>query len=149
MIVEIPGKPQAKQRPRMTRYGTVYTPSETTAFERKVSAAAKKLGIKPVTGPVIVNMISVFPIPKSWPKYKKLALDGQPHTQKPDKDNLEKCVLDGLNGHAYFDDGQVFTGTPLKFWSSDCGEGKTIIRINQKPDDMINLSQAMSTYIDC
>ena len=37
-----------------------------------------------------------LPMPKSWSKKKKLEMDGQPHTQKPDIDNLCKSVLDAL-----------------------------------------------------
>lgn len=145
IVIEIPGKPQAKQRPRLGRWGA-YTPAPTQAFERKVAAAAKKAGVLPVGGKVVVNTAYIMPIPKSWPKYKKLALDRKEHLQKPDKDNLDKCVLDGLNGHAYFDDSQVFMGTPAKFWSSDCGEGMTIIKIDQSPDE-ITLDDFLDKFI--
>ncbi|RDD72921.1 RusA family crossover junction endodeoxyribonuclease [Paracoccus versutus] len=129
MIIEIPGKPQPKQRPRMTRYGAVYTPAETQAFERLVARHAKASGAKPVSGPVQVEITSVFPIPKSWTKKRKAESDGQPHVQRPDLDNLVKCVLDGLNGVAFADDSQVHSVTSRKIWSSECGEGKTVVRV--------------------
>ena len=40
-------------------------------------------------------------------KKKRESLIGQPHTKKPDCDNVDKSVLDGINGIAYEDDRQV------------------------------------------
>ena len=36
------------------------------------------------------------PMPKSWPKYRREEMDGQPHQQKPDLDNLLKALADAL-----------------------------------------------------
>lgn len=123
------GKPVPKQRPRMTRYGAVYTPAETIRFEKLVAKSAISAGARPVSGPVSVELETVFPIPKSWTKARKAAAEGQPHTQRPDLDNLVKSVLDGLNGVAFADDSQVHSVASRKRWSSDCGDGLTIIRI--------------------
>ena len=54
----------------------------------------------------------VLPMPKSWTKKKRLAMNGQPHQQKPDKDNLEKALLDAL----YADDSKVWDGRVTKRW---------------------------------
>lgn len=35
-----------------------------------------------------------IPVSKSWSKKDKLEMIGKPHQQKPDKDNLEKAVMD-------------------------------------------------------
>lgn len=113
----------------MTRYGAVYTPAATQAFERLVARHAKACGAKPVSGPVHVEITSVFPIPKSWTKKRKADAEGQPHVQRPDLDNLVKCVLDGLNGVAFADDSQVHSVTSRKVWSSECGDGMTRVRI--------------------
>ena len=129
MIIEIPGKPQPKQRPRLGYGGKAYTPEPTQAFEKRVKHHAKMAGATPVSGPVHVDITSVFSMPKSLAKYRKAALDGQPHTNRPDLDNLVKSVLDGLNGVAFDDDAQVHSVSARKIWSADCGEGKTIVRI--------------------
>lgn len=129
MIIEIPGKPQPKQRPRMTRYGAVYTPAATQAYERLVARHAKQAGAKPGVAPVHVEITSIFAIPKSWSKKRKAEADGQPHVSRPDLDNLVKSVLDGLNGVAFADDALVHSVSCRKIWSADCGEGKTIVRI--------------------
>lgn len=130
MIIEIPGKPQPKQRPRLARNGAVYTPAATQAYERLVARHAKLAGAKPVSGPVHVEITSMFAIPKSWSKARKAAADGQFHVSRPDLDNLTKSVLDGLNGVAFADDAQVCSFAHRKIWSSDCGDGKTVVRIS-------------------
>ena len=35
-------------------------------------------------------------MPKSWSRKKREQLDGQPHLQKPDLDNLAKALLDAF-----------------------------------------------------
>lgn len=38
----------------------------------------------------------VLPMPASWSGKKKAAMLGQPHTQKPDLDNLLKALIDAV-----------------------------------------------------
>ena len=38
----------------------------------------------------------VIKMPNTWPKKKKAAMDGQPHIQRPDLDNLIKALWDCL-----------------------------------------------------
>jgi hypothetical protein len=42
------------------------------------------------------HIIFVLPMPDSWSKKKRALMDGQPHQQKPDVDNLTKALLDAL-----------------------------------------------------
>ena len=50
----------------------------------------------------------------------------RPHTQKPDADNVEKAVLDALNGVAFLDDCQVYDVRVTKHW----GElGQTVVTV--------------------
>ena len=57
-----------------------------------------------------------LPMPKSWSKKKKNEMDGQPHTQTPDLDNLLKALGDAL----YSDDSGIHTLNGLKkVWSRD------------------------------
>lgn len=64
----------------------------------------------------------VIPFPKSYSKKKKTSLDGQPHTIKPDVDNLMKSVLDAI----YKDDSHIWhIGSIKKIWGF---EGKIIIK---------------------
>lgn len=47
-----------------------------------------------VTNPL--SLIFVMPMPASWSKKKRLSMIGQPHTDKPDLDNLIKAFKDSL-----------------------------------------------------
>jgi hypothetical protein len=57
----------------------------------------------------------VLPMPKSWSEKRKLEMDGKPHQQKPDKDNLEKSLLDAL----FTDDCRVWDGRVTKRWGRE------------------------------
>lgn len=54
----------------------------------------------------------VIPMPKSWSKKKQDAMAGMPHQQRPDKDNLEKALLDAIFG----EDCRVWDGRVTKVW---------------------------------
>ena len=122
----IHGKPFAKQRPRMTRRGITYTPSETVSFENTVRAVAAEKFLEPLEGPVRVIIEAHFETPKSWPKAKTAALQGKPHIQRPDIDNIEKAILDGLNRIAFADDSQVCDMRTRKHWGI---AGRTIVTV--------------------
>ena len=62
-----------------------------------------------------------MPIPKSWPESKKKKMNGQPHQQTPDIDNLEKAILDSL----FDDDKKVHKVMATKIWSY---KGKLVIK---------------------
>lgn len=64
--------------------------------------------------PIPYRVVFFLPIPKSWSKKRKAAAEGEPHMQKPDKDNLEKAWLDAL----FPDDSHVWSGWAEKRWSS-------------------------------
>ena len=93
----IPGKPVAKGRPRFGK-GKVYTPKKTADFENTVAWMAKAAmgSRKPLEGPVKIHITASFKSnKKTW------------HVNRPDADNIEKGILDGLNGIAFLDDSQV------------------------------------------
>ena len=54
----------------------------------------------------------VLPMPQSWSKKKKAEMEGKPHQQKPDKDNLEKALLDAI----FDDDCRIWDGRVSKVW---------------------------------
>lgn len=54
----------------------------------------------------------IVPMPKSWSKAKREQYVGQPHQQKPDKDNLEKALLDAV----FDEDSHVWDGRVTKIW---------------------------------
>lgn len=110
----IPGEPQAKQRPRINRRTmSMYTPSETKAYENKISVICKYAMLarkaEPAEGPIRVLVAVYKRIPKSASrKQQGLMASGsiRPMT-RPDLDNVVKIVLDGMNKVAYKDDRQV------------------------------------------
>lgn len=62
----------------------------------------------------------VMPMPKSWSQKKRGVMNGKPHQQRPDKDNLEKALLDAI----FDEDCRVWDGRVTKIWGE---EGKIIV----------------------
>lgn len=121
----IPGKPFAKQRPRFAK-GRTYTPAQTVSFERVVGQYAMAEKCPLLDGPVRLKITAIFEPAKSWSKKRKAAALWGPHTQKPDLDNIEKAILDGLNRIAFADDSQVCMVEKRKMWGS---EAQTIVEV--------------------
>lgn len=107
--LEINARPFPKQRPRLSKFA-VYTPKKTTDYEKLIAYEWKKkyknLILK---GAVKLDLVFVFKKAKSCKK--------DYHTQRPDLDNLEKAILDGLNKVAFVDDCQVVELNSKKVFS--------------------------------
>lgn len=96
-----------------------YTTNETRAYEKAIADSARvQLGMRfvPWTGPIRTEIVFGMPIPTSLSKRKRAALDGTPHFVKPDRDNLEKALLDGLSEVLWVDDAQVCAGPTDKWY---------------------------------
>jgi Holliday junction resolvase RusA-like endonuclease len=52
-------------------------------------------------------------MPKSWSTKRRQKMEGQPHTQRPDIDNLCKSVLDAL----YMEDSHIHEISLKKVWA--------------------------------
>lgn len=113
----IPGAPFAKQRPRATRQGRVYTPAATVSFERQVGQIALHHFREPIAGPVWLEVAAFFAPAPSWSKRKRVGHLGMPHCQRPDADNLVKAIWDGLNRIAFADDAQIAECVVRKRWA--------------------------------
>ena len=59
------------------------------------------------------HIVFYMPMPKSWSKKKKAAMNGQPHTQKSDLDNLLKALWDST----CVDDAHIWCVYAEKVWS--------------------------------
>jgi Holliday junction resolvase RusA-like endonuclease len=79
----------------------------------KTTIAAVVAGRPLMTGAVRVDLEFVFPRPASITKKTK-PNPSIPHTKKPDRDNLDKAVLDSLTGVLWVDDCQVCEGSLKK-----------------------------------
>lgn len=67
----------------------------------------------------------VIPMPPSWSKRKRAAMDGAPHQQKPDVDNLLKGLFDALRP----DDAAIWQVAGMeKRWGT---VGRVVIRITE------------------
>ena len=102
-IITPVGKPRMtsadkwKQRPPVMRY-------------RMFCDEARLHGIQvPESG---AHITFVLPMPQSWSMKKRAAMDGQPHQQKPDLDNLTKSLLDAL----FEDDSHIWDARTSKIW---------------------------------
>lgn len=79
-------------------------------------ARAKRYKVTPK-----LNINFILSMPKSWSEKKRRLLNGKPHTQKPDIDNLEKAFLDCLCKNDSF----VWSVNKTKRWGET---GKIIIK---------------------
>ena len=114
IIIEVPGKAIGKQRPRATRQGRVYTPSQTINAEAWIKQCAMQavrdqVDFAPLQGALEVGLTVVVGVPKSWSRKRAIrALEGTDRPiGKPDLDNVAKLHLDALNGVVWKDDAQV------------------------------------------
>ena len=104
------GDPVPKARARTVRKGGrtwSFTPKRVAAWEKVVKEEAGRNFGKPLNGPVAVSLAFFLKRPKARRR------DNFVETT-PDIDNLEKAVLDGLNGVAYLDDKLVVVKNSVK-----------------------------------
>ncbi|WP_169743685.1 RusA family crossover junction endodeoxyribonuclease [Paraburkholderia kururiensis] len=128
----IPFAAVGKGRPRFYR-GTVSTPTKTRAYERSVAliARAAMRGRVPFSGPIRISIDIDVEIPRSWPKYRRIAaLDGKIHpTVRPDLDNCTKAIADAMNAIVYADDVQIVQSEQTKRYASDAAVRVTVEQI--------------------
>lgn len=115
----IPGRLNGKGRPRFTTVGgfpRAYTPAATRTEEKLVGTLARAAmrGIKPLEGPIWLDIAIVQRPPPSWSKKKTQAANWI--TQKPDCDNVLKLVSDSLNEIVYADDAQIAKISAERVW---------------------------------
>ena len=114
MTIHIKVTPKPKQRVRVVN-GHAYTPKKTVQYEQIISRAVQDIR---VTGAVSLTVVFEMPMPKSWSKAKKIRMDGTPHLQVPDTDNLLKAVMDGMRC-VWSDDRTVYQVSGTKLWAYD------------------------------
>jgi Holliday junction resolvase RusA-like endonuclease len=126
----VPGDPVPQPRPRITvrgKRGHAYTPADHPihAYRAAIAAAALAAGAGVHAEPVEVVIDFVFARPKSHMRKSGLKPKA-PRLPLPDIDNLEKAVLDSLNGVAWHDDRQVARVVKEKSYGT---EARTTVRI--------------------
>ena len=107
------GKPRMTQRdkwakrPCVTKYWEYKDELNKAVSARPDIARALRLGN--VYG---ISWVAKIQMPKSWNKLKKSKMRRSYHCQKPDRDNIDKGILDALMK----EDSGVAYGTLLKIW---------------------------------
>lgn len=127
----IPIKPRPKERPRFARFGKfikTYTPKKTHDYEKKIRDVYLRYTKDRLSGPIEANIVAIFEPPKSFSKKKRIRLLDQPCINKSvgDVDNLDKAILDSLNGIAYTDDSAVYSITSKKVYGTNTGTCVTL-----------------------
>ncbi len=136
------GRPYAQTRARHAQVGdkiVTYSNASKTLKKWKhdlmieIRAAQKVMALQSLEGALCVDLVFFMPI-------KDRARHGQVCYTKPDKDNLEKAVLDVLGDAGVFavGDSQVGVGQTAKVWCSPSDAGVSImvrrVRAAQGPE---------------
>lgn len=130
IVFRIPGLPGCKQRARSFRLpdGRIrqYTPKETVRYENLVAVSFQQAappGFAPHLGPVSLSVIARFPIPATWPRWRKALASAETLfcPKYKDWDNIGKVVSDALNHIAYRDDRQICTANVRKVFDASPG----------------------------
>ena len=114
---KVEGKAVPKARARVVTKGKrrfAFTPKKVKEWEESVQEEASKHFEAAFDWPVVVSLVFYMPRPKSR------RLDFWVPTT-PDLDNLEKSVLDALNGVAYTDDRLVVAKSSSKRYAGPGG----------------------------
>lgn len=128
---EVPGVPVGKERPRVTSHGT-YTPKKTKQYMKQIQAAYKKESGACFESFVRMDILAYFPIPKSYTKKQRREIEEHHfwYGKKPDKDNIDKSVMDALNGIAYKDDSMIVAGLTMKKYCHPDQEPKIVVMLS-------------------
>lgn len=121
----VAGQPQGKGRPNIVKIGDftrMASPKKTVAYEGLIAVQAQ-IAMQHrdlIEGPVLVRIFIGCQVPASWSQKKQRdALAGLVFpTTKPDVDNVEKALFDGLNGVVWKDDVQVVDVDKTKRYSA-------------------------------
>jgi Holliday junction resolvase RusA-like endonuclease len=126
----ISGEMRGKQRPRVTRRGHVYTPTETREAEAVIAKLAGEAmaGHAPFEGAVSLTIFVETEPPKSASKAarERMLSGNQRPTKKPDLDNIVKLISDAMNGVVYVDDKQV---VGLSVWKGYAKVARTLVTV--------------------
>ncbi len=135
LILHIPGVPKARPRPKVTTVGgfaRMYQPKGDAKnhYENIKRIAEKAWAEKePLDGPLVIDCEYVFPRQgnKTW---KTKPMPRYPHATKPDRDNLDKLVLDALeSANVISNDSRVHDGRTVKWHADGDEQPHTVITI--------------------
>ena len=131
--IKVVGNPKAQPRVRATvrgKHAGVYDPGTADEWKALVRAAAEPQRPKePIEGPIVVSISFMLKRPQRL--MRKTDPKGPvPHAVKPDRDNLDKAVLDALQSAGWWrDDCQVYSGVITKNYHRKKGKPGALIVI--------------------
>lgn len=136
----VPAVPVAmpRQRHRTVKTGAGsfiqnYTPSKHPVQEFKATvrmALREAYQGPPLTGPLRCDCTFIMPRPQAL-VWKTKPMPRIPHDKKPDRDNLDKAVMDALRGLAWVDDSQNAFGEIQKWIAAGDEQPHAVITITQ------------------
>jgi len=121
IVIQIPGEPVGKGRPRLGK-GHVHTPDKTRLWEEMAAwEARRQYQGEPLEGPIDLDVQATFAVPRSWPlwKQKQAEEDMVVHIVRPDASNVLKAVEDALQGIVFSDDSQLAMVSIDKWYGSE------------------------------
>lgn len=144
------GEPKSQPRPRFVNGRVISNTSPAvSSWQKAVQRAASEAlcaiaeGLLSKATALRVDVTFFFPTKKSerW---------GKPHTQKPDRDNCDKLILDEATKVGLFggDDCRVSAGMIKKYWVRPGGEGCTVevsIDASGAPWEGLDSTSSMTT----
>ena len=139
ILFRVDGFPKAQPRAKarvFAGHAAVYDPGTAKGWKELVREAALPFRPEtPLEGPVLVTIVWFLPRPQSL--CRKRDPEGPVLCWKrPDRDNLDKAVLDVLTNMGMFrDDAQVCRGEPAKYYHSKAGRPGTVVEIRQLSGD--------------
>lgn len=147
--INVPSVPVPQPRPRASTFGghlRVHEPTtvkqsdgtrkphQIVAFKATVRLAAQQqYQGPPLTGPLRVDLVFVLPRHSNM-FWKKKPTPRYWATEKPDRDNLDKAVMDALKGLTWLDDCQVCDGRIRKVRAAGDEPPHVEIEIRQLDD---------------
>lgn len=83
-------------KPRMTRSDKFNKRRCVMRYRAFADELRYKCNLQGIEIDTCLNVIFTLPMPKSWSKKRKAEMNGKPHQQTPDIDNISKGILDIL-----------------------------------------------------
>jgi len=146
ITIRVPAIPVAQPRTKATAFNgraRVYDvttikqadgtrkPHPIVAFKATVRLAAERAYQgPPLRGPLRVDVEAVFNRPDNM-VWKRKPMPRVRHAKKPDRDNLDKAVLDSLKGLLWVDDCQACAGEITKWIASGDEQPHVVITITE------------------
>jgi Holliday junction resolvase RusA-like endonuclease len=136
ITIYVPALPVAQPRPTVSTQGgfaRAYTKAESPVHAFKAAVAMAAHGAyqgAPLTGPLWLEIECVFKRPKGkiW---KTKPMPRERHWKRPDRDNVEKAVMDSLGGILWNDDAQVCDGPITKWIASGDEQPHVLLTLKQ------------------